>query len=64
MEPRKESEMSLYYSQTLVRLLTEERLREAAEARMAHEGEHRCEAEPKRSILNSFRRPAPASCSC
>jgi len=56
--------MSLYYSQTLVRLLTEERLREAAEARLAHQGQHRCEAEPKRSILNSFRRPAPAACSC
>jgi hypothetical protein len=52
--------MSLYYSQTLVRLLTDERLREAAEAR---KGEQRCEAEPKRSILNPFRRPAPAACS-
>jgi hypothetical protein len=58
------SEMSLYYSQTLVRLLTDERLREAAEARMARKGEQRCEAEPRRSILNQFRRPAPATCSC
>jgi hypothetical protein len=56
--------MSLYYSQTLVRLLTDERLREAAEARTARHGEHRCEAEPKRSILNPFRRPAPAARSC
>jgi hypothetical protein len=56
--------MSLYYSQTLVRLLTDERLREAAEARMARKGEQRCEAEPRRSILNQFRRPAPATCSC
>jgi hypothetical protein len=61
--------MSLYYSQTLVRLLTDERLREAAEAHKAHKarkarkGEQRCEAEPKRSILNPFRRPAPAACS-
>jgi hypothetical protein len=56
--------MSLYYSQTLVRLLTDERLREAAQARAAHEATHRCEAEPKRSILSAFRRPAPAACSC
>jgi hypothetical protein len=55
--------MSLYYSQTLVRLLTDERLREAAEARMARKGEQRCEAEPRRSILNPFRRPAAAACS-
>jgi hypothetical protein len=56
--------MSLYYSQTLVRLLMEERLREAAQARLADKAQHRCEAESKRSILNSFRRPAPAACSC
>jgi hypothetical protein len=55
--------MSLYYSQTLVRLLTDERLREAAEVRMARKGERRCEAKPRRSILNPFRRLAPAACS-
>lgn len=56
--------MSLYYSQTLVRLLTEEHLREAAQARLVREAEHRCEEEPRRSILSLFRRPAPAACSC
>lgn len=56
--------MSLYYSQTLVRLLTDERLREAAEAHMARGRQQRCEAKPRRSILNPFRRPAPSACNC
>jgi hypothetical protein len=61
--------MSLYYSPTLVKLLTEERLREAAEARRQHF--HWTPARPSRFVgmidrLFSSRttRTTPSTCSC
>ena len=56
--------MSVYYSPRLVRLLMNARLREAAQARMVHEIEQGCGSERRRSILNPFRRQAPAPCAC
>jgi hypothetical protein len=58
--------MSLYYSPELVRLLTEERLREATEARRQHF--HRTPARPSRfsgmigRLFSS--RTTPSTCSC
>jgi hypothetical protein len=58
--------MSLYYSPQLVRLLTEERLREATEARRLHF--HRTPARPSRfsgmvdRLFSS--RTTPSTCSC
>jgi hypothetical protein len=58
--------MSLYYSPQLVRLLTEERLREATEARRQHF--HRAPARPSRfagmidRLFSS--RTTPSTCSC
>ena len=57
--------MSIYYSPTLVKLLTEERLREACRAASIHCCEEFWGEEPKRSILDFFRRrQSPASCEC
>jgi hypothetical protein len=56
--------MSVYYSPKLVRLLMNERLREAAQARMVHEAEQDCGSDRRRPILNPFRRQAPAPCAC
>ena len=54
--------MSMYYSPEFLKVLTEERLREA---RRVHT---RCEdfapEEPKRSLRNFFRRETPAACDC
>ena len=63
-EAARETEMSVFYSPRLVRLLMNERLREAAQARMVHEIEQGCGSERRRSILNPFRRQAPAPCAC
>ena len=63
---RKEPTMSLYYSPKLVRLLTEERLREATEARRQHF--YRTPARPSRfsgmvdRLFSS--RTTPSTCSC
>jgi hypothetical protein len=63
---RKEPTMSLYYSPQLVKLLTEERLREAADARRQHS--YRTPARPSRvsgmvdRIFSS--RATPSTCSC
>jgi hypothetical protein len=60
--------MSLYYNQTMVRLLTEERLREARQSNMVT-----CCMEPeaarptssvRTTLRNVFRRQSPAACSC
>lgn len=57
--------MSMYYSPEVVKLLMEERLREARQSNAVH-----CCAEfendrPRNSILNRFfRRPSPAACGC
>jgi hypothetical protein len=59
--------MSLYYNPELVRLLMNERIREAGRARMVRDGEHDCGASQKRSILDLFRRQdhqVPAACAC
>ena len=56
--------MSVYYSPQLVRLLMNERIREAAQARLAREGERDCDAGHKRSILSLQRRHAPTACAC
>jgi hypothetical protein len=56
--------MSVYYSPQLVRLLMNERIREAAQARLARVGERDCDAGHKRSILSLPRRHAPAACTC
>jgi hypothetical protein len=56
--------MSLYYSQHLVRLLVEERLQEAGRARNLREVEQNTCREPRRSVLDLFRRQVPADCVC
>jgi hypothetical protein len=59
--------MPLYYSPELVRVLMNERIREAREAGMVRRGENDRDAGKKRSILDLFRRQdrqAPAACSC
>jgi hypothetical protein len=55
--------MSMYYSPEMVRLLMEERIREAREVH------NRCcedfaPERPRRSLRNLFRRETPASCHC
>ncbi len=56
--------MSTYVSLELARLLMNERLREADQARMARDTrEHRGPVK-KRSILHLFRRETPAACPC
>ena len=56
--------MSIYYNSALVRLLTEERIREAREANRIHCCEEIASTAPRRSPLDLFRRPSPAACSC
>lgn len=56
--------MSMYYSAELARLLVNERLAEAGRARIARENEQNRSAAPRRSLLNLFRRQAPADCAC
>jgi hypothetical protein len=60
--------MSLYYNQTMVRLLTEERLREARQSNLmtcCMEFEAARPASSVRStVRNLFRRQSPATCSC
>jgi hypothetical protein len=60
--------MSLYYNQTMVRLLTEERLREARQSSvltccMELEAE-RPTSSVRVTLRNLFRRQSPATCSC
>jgi hypothetical protein len=59
--------MSMYYSPEIVRLLTEERLREAQGARLAHSARPHASgrsrfADPLRRLFG--RRPAQATCTC
>jgi hypothetical protein len=60
--------MSLYYSPQIVKLLTEERLREAQEAR--RHSPRQTPARPSRfaglagRLFTSRTSPAPATCSC
>jgi hypothetical protein len=56
--------MSLYYSQQLVRLLVQERLQEACRARNLREVDQNMYRAPRRSVLDLFRRQAPADCVC
>jgi hypothetical protein len=56
--------MSIYYNPTLVKLLMEERIREAREANRIHCCEEIAAVEPRRSLLDLFRRQSPAPCSC
>jgi hypothetical protein len=57
--------MSIYYSPTLVKLLTEERLRDVRRAAFMHCCEEFWGEGPKRSLLDFFRRrQSPASCAC
>jgi hypothetical protein len=56
--------MSIYYSPALVRLLVDERLREAGRARILHEDEQNTHKAPRRSVLDLFRRQVPADCAC
>lgn len=59
--------MSIYYSPRLVKLLMDERVREAREANRRSCPDLESD-EPKRSfrdsILNPFRRETPAPCAC
>ena len=60
--------MSLYYNQTMVRLLTEERLREARQSNaltccMEPEAE-RPASSLRVTLRNLFRHQSPATCSC
>jgi hypothetical protein len=57
--------MSIYYSPTLAKVLADERLREARRAAFVHCCEEFWGEEPKRSILDLFRRrQSSATCSC
>jgi hypothetical protein len=56
-------ENSLYYSQTLVRLIMEERLREARLGNLARRHEEPAAVQTKISIRGLFRQ-SPATCSC
>ena len=56
--------MSLYYTQELVRLLADERLREASRVRIRREGEQNTHKASRRSVLDLFRRQVPADCVC
>jgi hypothetical protein len=57
--------MSIYYSPTLLKLLADERLREARRAAFLHCCEEFWGEAPKRSILDYFRRrQSAAACEC
>jgi hypothetical protein len=56
--------MSVYHSSELLRLLVDERLRDAERARFARESEQNSSKTPGRSILGRFRRRVPADCVC
>jgi hypothetical protein len=59
--------MSTYFSNELAKILIEERLGEAAEARIARsvcDCEQNRTAAPRRSILDLFRRQSPVACAC
>jgi hypothetical protein len=57
--------MSIYYSPTLLKLLTDERLREINSEAFAHWHEEIQPNEPKRSVLSLFRRrQSPVTCEC
>ena len=55
--------MSLYYSQTVVRLIMEERLREARLGNLARRHEEPTTVQTKISIRGLFSQ-SPATCSC
>jgi hypothetical protein len=60
--------MSIYYSPELVRLLMEERIREARQSNVVHFGQEPEAREPRTSVAEflrtAFRRQSPASCEC
>lgn len=61
--------MSMYYSPSIVRILMEDRLREAREAIATQvccndEALVERETKPKRSFRSLFRRESPAPCAC
>jgi hypothetical protein len=60
--------MSIYYTPELVKLLTEERLREARQSNVAHCCEELTADEPRTSpadfVRSLFRRQSPATCEC
>ena len=53
-----------FYSSELARLLVNERLAEAAHARVVRESEQNMPAAPRRPILDLFSRQVPAGCAC
>ena len=55
--------MSLYYSQTLVRLIMEERLREVRLGNLARRHQEPAATQTKTSIRGLWHR-SPATCSC
>jgi hypothetical protein len=55
--------MSLYYSQTLVKLIMEERLREVRLGNLARRHEEPAAVQTKTSIRGLWRQ-SPATCSC
>jgi hypothetical protein len=60
--------MSIYYSPVLVRLLMDERIREARQSNVVHCCQEPAAREPRASVAEffrtAFRRQSPASCEC
>jgi hypothetical protein len=60
--------MSIYYTPELVKLVMEERLREARQSNVAHCCEELAADEPRTSpadfVRNLFHRQSPAACEC
>jgi len=60
--------MSIYYSPELVRVLMEDRLRDARRSQVVHCCEEPADSENGTSLVESvrnlFRRQSPASCEC
>jgi hypothetical protein len=60
--------MSIYYTPELVKLVMEERLREARQSNIAHCCEELAAEEPRTSLVDHlrgmFRNPSPTACEC
>ncbi|MGD0247580.1 MAG: hypothetical protein ABSB75_00860 [Candidatus Limnocylindrales bacterium] len=60
--------MSIYYTPELVKLVMEERLREARQSNVAHCCEELAAEEPRTSLADHlrsmFRNPSPTACEC
>jgi hypothetical protein len=59
-----DQQMSMYYSSKMVKLLMEERLREAQDARRLRAGGRRGSLVPSQLRRLFVRTPAPATCAC